>query len=112
MCGLPTISAAAKIIAVATAAAAVTTTAAVAAAATTATGTIFARTSLVDLELTAAEFGAVEFCNGFLAILLGAHLDKAKATRAARLAVLDDRCGLDCADTGKKLLEIAARGLE
>jgi len=70
MCGLPTISAAAKIIAVAATTAAVTTTAAVAAATTTATtGTIFTRTSLVYLELTAAEFGAVEFCNGFLAIL-------------------------------------------
>ena len=95
----------------ATAAAEATTTAAAAATAataatTTAATTFFAGTSFVDRELPTINFfavQAVDSCGRFIAV---AHLDKAEAFRAPRVAIHDDLSRLNRAERREHRLKV------
>ena len=100
-----------------TAAAAISTTAATAvvstaAAATASTAVVVLGLSLVYLQRAAVDLFAVEGRNGFLRFGRRGHLDKSKAARAARLAVLDDVCRADRTGCAKKIDQVLIRCVE
>src|SRR5947209_9052257 len=74
--------------------------------------TTLARLGDVDGQVPAVEVVAVELSDGSLALFLRGHLDEAEATRAAGVAILNDRGRLDRAGLREMLTEIFARSLE
>src|SRR5207245_2136974 len=65
---------------------------------------------LVDGEIAAADLGRIQFANGFLRFLVGAHLDKRKPPRATRRLVADNVHRLDRAGAREELLELVFTG--
>ncbi len=84
--------------------------AATAAAATTAAAV--AVLGFVDLDVAAAEVGAVEGADGVLGGTLLRHLHDSEAARAAGLAVRDHGYGLDRAMPTEEILEIRLGAIE
>ena len=117
MRGLVAVSAT-TLAAIATAATTTTTPATVASAATPVTtaattttatlprGAIFARTSLVDGEITAIHTGAVEGLNGSIGFFLGCHGDKGKPAGAAGHAVKHEVYFHDGAMLAEEVLDV------
>jgi len=89
-----------------TTAAAATAAASTTATAATTTATIFAWAGFVDSQGTAIVLLEVQAFNGGLRFGIGAHLDKAEAFAAARVAIHDDFRALNAAELGEELLQI------
>src|ERR1017187_1769443 len=95
-----------------TTAAAATKAATAAAAAESAACALFLGTSLIDGELAAAEFGAVDLFSRCFGLFFGPHGHEGKAARASRHLVHGDVDVGDCAELAEVRAKFVFRGLE
>ena len=95
-----------------------TTTATVSAASTAATASaasataIFAGTGLVDDQVAAVVFGAVELSDRGISRVLARHLDEAETAGTARFAVHNDVSGIYFTGRGEMFLKVLASDAE
>src|SRR5579872_1260069 len=98
----------------ATAAAAIAAVSAIAEsdAATTASSALSLGTGFVHVDGASADLGAVQCCDGFLAVLIAGHFDEAETAGAAGVAVGHDTDAIDLTVTFENLPEFVFVGVE
>jgi limonene-1,2-epoxide hydrolase len=65
--------------------------------------------AIVHADIAVTEIAAVELADGLLSVAI-VHLDEAEATRATRVAIGDDGCGLNLADGREQVSQIGFSG--